>query len=295
MEKDLVIFIIGPTAVGKSAYAIDLALKSGGEIVSADSMQVYKGFDLGTAKPSMEERKGVPHHMIDTRDPREDYSVGAYFKEATAIISDILARGERAIVCGGSGLYIHSLLYELDFSGRKRDDTLREELIREAEEKGSGVLYERLLKIDPTAADRVHPNNVKRVIRALERVYGEVESNGIRDFERTWDAKRRYNARIIRLTEDRASLYERIEKRTESFFENGLIDEVRELLDNGIPGNSTAMQGIGYKEVASMLAGEYDQNEALRLVKQNSRRYAKRQEVWCRRYTDAEIINSGNE
>ena len=292
MAKNPVIFIIGPTAVGKSAYAIDLALESGGEIVSADSMQVYKGFDLGTAKPSTEERKGIPHHMIDNADPRYAYSAGAYSKEATAVISDIMARGKQTIVCGGSGLYIHSLLYELDFSGQERNESLREELMREAEEKGSGVLYEKLLEIDPSAADRVHPNNIKRVIRALERVYGEIENSGIRDFERTWNAPRRYETRIIRLTEDREKLYKKIEKRTESFFRNGLVDEVRGLLDSGIPRNGTAMQGIGYKEVAAMLAGDYDESEALRLVKQNTRRYAKRQETWFRRYDDAEIINT---
>lgn len=295
MSKNPVIFIVGPTAVGKSAFAIELALKSGGEIVSADSMQVYRGLDLGTAKPSLDERKSVPHHMIDIQDPKYDYSAGAYQKDATSVISDIMSRGKQVIVCGGSGLYIHSLLYELDFSGRERDDTLREELKREAEEKGPGVLYEKLLEIDPSAADRVHPNNVKRVIRALERVYGEVENSGIRNFEKTWDTKRRYEARIIRLTEDREKLYKRIEKRAESFFENGLVGEVRGLLNSGVPRDCTAMQGIGYKEVAGLLAGEYDEDEALRLVKQNTRRYAKRQESWFQRYTDAEIINISNE
>jgi tRNA dimethylallyltransferase len=200
------------------------------------------------------------------------------------------------IVCGGSGLYIHSLLYELDFFFFFRDRNLREELAKEAEEKGSGVLFEKLLEIDPTAADHVHPNNVKRVIRALERVYGEIESDGIRDFEKTLDAKkRRYNSRIIRFTGERAELYKRIEKRAEVFFENGLVDEVRKLLESGINRGSTAMQGIGYKEVAGALAGEYDMDEALLLVKQNTRRYAKRQETWFKRYTDAEIINTCNE
>ena len=289
-----VIFVVGPTAVGKTAYAIELATKIGSEIVSADSMQVYKGLDIGTAKPSITERKGIIHHMIDVADPMEDYSAGAYSKEALPIIADILERGKQPIVCGGSGLYIHSLLYDMDFSGRARDPDLRAELIYEAEEKGPEYLFTRLLKVDPAAAEHIHPNNVKRVIRALERVYGEVENKGLREFECTTESPRRYNARIIRLTADRQNLYERIERRADAFFTAGLVYEVRNLIESGVPRAGTAMQGIGYKEVVAMLAGEIDEAEALRLVKQNSRRYAKRQESWFKKYSDAEIVNDWN-
>jgi len=292
MNNNGVIFIVGPTAVGKSEFAVDLALKEGGEVVSADSMQVYTGLDLGTAKPSMDERRGVPHHMIDVANPREDYSAAAYSQAAQAAIADILERGKTPIVCGGSGLYIHALLYELDFSGRDRDEGLRAELAKEAEEKGGDYLFARLLEADPDAAAHVHPHNIKRVIRALERAAGSVESDGLRDFGGTFDAaKQRYAARIIRLTAPRTELYERIERRAEGFFKAGLADEVQRLLESGVPRAGTAMQGIGYKEVAAMLAGEYDEAEALRLVKQNTRRYAKRQETWFKRYDAAETLS----
>ena len=291
-----VIFVVGPTAVGKSAFAVDLALDFNGdaEIVSADSMQVYRGLNIGTAKPSIEERKGVPHHMIDVADPKEDYSVGLYSQSANRIINDILSQGKTAIVCGGSGLYIHSLMYELDFSGSERDESLRKELTKEAEEKGSDYLYQKLIEIDPTSADKVHPNNAKRVIRALERLYGEIENDGIRGFENTYTAPKRYKSKIIRLTMDRDELYKRVEKRAEDFFNNGLVSEVQGLIDRGVPENSTAMKGIGYKEVIAMLKGEYDEEEALRLIKQMTRRYAKRQETWFKRYHEAELLNPLN-
>jgi tRNA dimethylallyltransferase len=289
-EAQEVIFVVGPTAVGKTAYAIQLARKTDGEIVSADSMQVYIGMDIGTAKPTEAERRSVRHHMIDIADPRQDYSVGAYSKEARTVIEDILARGKLPIVCGGSGLYVHSLLYEMDFSGRERNEGLRVGLERDLKEKGPDYLFSKLLEADPAAADRVHPNNVKRVIRALERVYGDIENDGLREFDHTEKSPRLPGSAIIRLTLDREKLYESIERRAEAFFAAGLADEVRRLLKSGVPRNGTAMQGIGYKEVAAMLAGEIDENEALRLVKQNSRRYAKRQETWFKRYTDAKVI-----
>jgi len=285
-----VIFVVGPTAVGKSAFAVDLALELDGEIISADSMQVYRGFDLGTAKPDAAERKGVAHHMIDVADPKEDYSAAAFSEAAQAKVADVLARGKQPISCGGSGLYVHALLYEMDFAGRARDEALRGRLEREAGEHGGEYLFAKLLKADPEAAAHVHPNNVKRVIRALERTAGSLENTGMRGFEGTFAAPKRYDARMIRLTADRKTLYERIERRAEAFFAAGLVSEVKRLLENGVPRDGTAMQGIGYKEVAAMLAGETDEAEALRLVKQNTRRYAKRQETWFKRYADAEII-----
>ena len=290
MTKPSVIFVVGPTAVGKSAYALNLAHETDGEIVSADSMQVYKGLDIGTAKPSPDEQRRIPHYMIDAADPREDYSAAEYSVAAQASIDKIIKRGKQPIVCGGSGLYIHSLIYELDFAGRPADEGLRESLQQEAEAKGAEHLFKKLLEIDPSAAEHVHPNNVKRVIRALERAYGEIENEGLRDFSGTFGMKQRYDVRIIRLTMDRKTLYKRIERRAERFFADGLINEVRGLLDGGVPRESNAMQGIGYKECALALNGDIDESEALRLVQQNTRRYAKRQETWFKRYTDAEII-----
>jgi tRNA dimethylallyltransferase len=288
--RQSVIFVVGPTASGKSAFAVRLAREIDGEVVSADSIQVYRGLDVGTAKPSEEERQGVPHHMIDVADPKENYSAGAYARAAQAAIADVAARGKHAIVCGGSGLYVHALLYEMDFSGRAGGGAFREELLKEAEEKGGEYMFSKLLNEDPAAAARVHPHNVKRVIRALERVRGISEQDGLRDFSGTFAARERYDARVFRLTMARDALYQRIEQRAENFFANGLVREVQRLLKNGIPPNGTAMQGIGYKEVVAMLSGAYDEGEALRLVKQNSRRYAKRQETWFKRYADAEVI-----
>ena len=288
--KNSVIFVVGPTAVGKSAYAIGMALELDGEIVSADSMQVYKGLDLGTAKPTQEERQGIRHHMIDICDPICDYSAAEFSTAAQSAISDIFWRGKQPIVCGGSGLYIHSLLYDLDFSGRAGDERLREQLTREAEEKGAECLFEKLLEIDPAAADHVHPNNVKRVIRALERAYGDLENGGLRAFSSTFETRLRYDSRIIRLTADRKKLYAKIDARTEGFFKQGLAAEVRRLLADGVPRDSNAMQGIGYKEVAAMIDGNIDEKETLSLVQQNTRRYAKRQETWFKRYVDAEIL-----
>jgi len=287
---DRVIFVVGPTAVGKSAYAVRLARETGGEIVSADSMQVYRGLDLGTSKPSLEERQDIPHHMIDVAEPVHFYSAAEYSQAAQTAIEDILSRGSQPIVCGGSGLYVHSLIYELDFAGLAGDEELREKLNAEAEEKGAEYLFAKLLEIDPSAADHVHPNNVKRVIRALERAYGDIESDGLRDFSGTFEAKRRYDAKIIRMTMDREALYGLIDSRAEGFFKKGLVDEVRGLLDSGVPRESNAMRGIGYKECIPMIDGEYDEPEALRLVRQNTRRYAKRQETWFKRYAEAEII-----
>jgi len=290
MTKPHVIFIVGPTAVGKSAFAVNLAHETGGEIVSADSMQVYKGLDLGTAKPSLKERQDIEHHMIDVAEPDADYSAAEYSTAAQAAIDDILARGKQPIVCGGSGLYVHSLLFELDFAGRSGDEKLRERLTCEAEEKGVEHLFAQLLNIDPSAADHVHPNNVKRVIRALERAYGDIEREGLRDFSGTFDMRQRYDPRIMRLTMDREALYNRIERRAQGFFERGLMNEVRRLLDSGVPRKANSMQGIGYKECIAVLDGTIDEAEALRLVQQNTRRYAKRQETWFKRYTDAEIV-----
>jgi len=290
LKTQQVIFVIGPTAVGKSAYAIDLALEMNGEIVSADSMQVYKGLDLGTAKPTHEERRSVTHHMIDICDPKDDYTAAEYSRAAQDVISDIFVRGKLPVVCGGSGLYVHSLLYDLDFSGSGGNYKLREQLTLEAETHGAGHLFGKLLELDPTAADHIHPNNVKRVIRALERAYGDLESDGLRDFSGTFEKKRRYDARIIRLTMNREELYAKINRRAGDFFTSGLTGEVRDLLENGVPREANSMQGIGYKEVVAFIDGIIDEAEALRLVRQNTRRFAKRQETWFKRYTDAEII-----
>jgi tRNA dimethylallyltransferase len=289
-NRRTVIFVVGPTAVGKSAYAIQLARETDGEIVSADSMQVYRGLDKGTAKPTAAERQRVPHHMIDVADPREDYSAAVYRGAATNVIEEIFRRGKVPIVCGGSGLYVHSLLYGLDFSGAGGDPALRESLVREAEEGGAPKLYKKLEEIDPQAAARIHPNNVKRVVRALERASGTLENQGVRGFEQSFAGAVGYETRILRLTMARPQLYARIERRVDDFLADGLVAEVEGLLRAGIPRGGTAIQGIGYKEIVTFLDGDIDYNEAVRRIKQNSRHYAKRQETWFKRYEQAEVI-----
>ena len=291
MSKNTVIFVVGPTAVGKSAYALDLALKTDGEIISADSMQVYIGLDKGTAKPTPEEQKMVPHHMIDVVNPIENYSVAAFRDTATKIIDDIFSRGKSPIVCGGSGLYVHSLLYGLDFSGVNGDPELRDSLVKEAEEGSVQDLFKKLEELDPEAALRIHPNNVKKVIRAIERASGMLENDGIREFDESFKTNVDYETEVIRLTMDRGKLYKRIERRVDEFLENGLAAEVRGLLDAGLPHSCTAIQGIGYKEIVKHFDGDIDYNEAVRLIKQNSRRYAKRQETWFKRYEQAKVID----
>jgi tRNA dimethylallyltransferase len=290
LSRRNVVFVVGPTAVGKSAYALRLARETGGEIVSADSMQVYRGFDKGTAKPTAAERQWIPHHMIDVADPREDYSAALYYSTASGVIESILLRGKTPIVCGGSGLYVHSLLYGLDFSGGAGDPSLRESLVREAEEGGAQKLFKKLEEIDPQAAQRIHPHNVKRVVRALERASGTLENEGIREFTRSFAGAVDYETRVLHLTMERARLYERIEQRVDDFLANGLVAEVADLLAAGIPPAGTAMQGIGYKEIVTYLTGNIDYNEAVRRIKQNSRHYAKRQETWFKRYEQAEVI-----
>ncbi|MDR0876018.1 MAG: tRNA (adenosine(37)-N6)-dimethylallyltransferase MiaA [Clostridiales Family XIII bacterium] len=290
MSRREVIFVVGPTAVGKSAFAVDLARKTDGEIVSADSMQVYRGLDKGTAKPTKIERETVPHHMIDIIDPWEEYSAAAYRDEAIEVIEDIFERGNTPIVCGGSGLYVHSLLYGLDFSGGAGDPALRESLVREAEDGGALLLYKKLEELDPDAALRIHPNNVKKVIRAIERVSGTLENQGVREFDESFAGAVDFETRVLRLTMERPKLYERIERRVDDFLAGGLEGEVRGLLAAGVPPGGTAMQGIGYKEIVKFFDGDIDYNEAVRLIKQNSRRYAKRQETWFKRYEQAEVI-----
>ena len=290
MNNRTVIFVVGPTAVGKTAYAHDLAQRSNGEIVSADSMQVYRGLDKGTAKPTHEEMESIPYHMIDVADPSEDYSVAVYRDEAASVIDDIFSRGKTPIVCGGSGLYVHSLLYGLDFSGVTGDPELRASLVKEANEGGVQSLFMKLDEIDPEAAKRIHPNNVKKVIRAIERASGTLENHGIREFDKSFETGVNYDTMMIRLTMERERLYERIDKRVDEFLANGLVEEVRELIDGGIPLNGTAIQGIGYKEIVKHFNGDIDYNEAVELIKQNSRRYAKRQETWFKRYEQAEVI-----
>ena len=280
--------IAGPTASGKTALAVELAKKYNGEVVSADSMQIYRKMNIGTAKPTVEETEGIPHHMIDILEPRENFSVAAYVEAAHEVIEDISHRGKLPIVAGGTGLYINSLIDDVDFSEEENDNSIRESLQRFADEEGVGALWERLKVCDPVSAEKIHPNNVKRVIRAIE----VFELTGRPISEQNEEIKKkisRYNPLMIMINRPREYLYERIEKRVDIMLSDGLIEEVEALKNMGLTKKNMAMQGIGYKEVLDYLHGLTTKDEMIRIIKRDTRRYAKRQLTWFRR--DERMIN----
>jgi tRNA dimethylallyltransferase len=281
------IVIAGPTAVGKSEAALAVCERYGGEIVSADSMQIYRGLDIGTAKPTNGERARVPHHMIDVADPHEAFSVAEYRAQAETAIDGIFARGALPVICGGSGLYINSLLYDMDFSGAAGDASLREKYTALARDFGNSYIYDILQRRDPAGAEKLHANDRKKVIRALERIEKGGERTGLKGFERSFTAGNLIDPLLIVLTRDRADLYELIESRVDRMIDAGLEGEVRGLIGGGMPENAISLLGIGYKEMIAYIRGDCDLPEAVRLIKQNSRRYAKRQMTWFRRWENA--------
>ena len=276
-----VLVICGPTATGKTALGVELALLFGGEVVSADAMQVYRGMVIGTAAPVGAEMKGVPHHLVGTADPRENYSVGRYVDEASACIDDILRRGKLPILVGGTNLYIDSLLRGIEFSDF--DPELRETLEADYARLGGEAMLERLQAADPERAALLHPNDKKRILRALEVFALTGETITAHDRASRLAPPRYESCRIALSFEKREDLYARIDARVDGMMKAGLVTEVRGLLDSGVPENCTAMQAIGYKEIASALRGETTLEEAAEQVKQSSRRYAKRQLSWLRR------------
>ena len=276
------ICIAGPTASGKTALSIALAQELGGEIVSCDSMQVYKGMDIGTAKPTKEEMAGIPHYMLSVAEPWEDFSVGKYCLLATPIVDDILARGKTAIVVGGTGLYMDALIRGNDFAPVPSTGR-REELVQLAAEKGIEAVIEQLRTVDPESAERLHPSDQKRIIRAME-VYLETGQSITEHNRKTQLLPPRYNPLWFALEDaDRAALYARIDRRVELMLEQGLIAEIQGLLNAGISEKTTAMQAIGYKEFIDALQGRSSMDTATALVQQSSRKYAKRQLTWFRR------------
>lgn len=279
-----ILCVVGPTASGKTAYAIELARENNGEIVSCDSMQIYTYMNIGTAKATAEERAEVPHHMIDFVDPNRDYSVADFVTDARACIAEILSRGKMPVLCGGTGLYIDSVLKSVEFSPQKRDDKLRDELWKKAEQDGAESVYEILKELDPIEADKVHYNNVKRVIRAIEicKTTGMTKTEA----DKLSIGKPMYNPTIYGLNMPREKLYERIDRRVDIMVEQGLVGEVRQLLNMGIRRDSTAMQAIGYKELVRYIDGLCDFETAIEDIKRESRRYAKRQLTWFRRNPD---------
>ena len=276
------LIICGPTASGKTAVAVEICLALGGEVVSADSMQIYRGMDIGTAKPALEETRGVAHHLLDIAEPGEAYSVAAYREKAIEAIEDIFARGRTPVVCGGTGLYIDALTRPLGFSAQG-DESVRRPLEEiAAQEGGKERLHAMLREVDPDSSDRLHVNDVRRVVRALEihQLTGRTLTE-----QRALDLKREgaYRGRLYGLSWPREELYARIDQRVDQMMRDGLIKEVEALLSGGLHGRATAMQGIGYKEITRALEGECSMAEAVERVKQATRNYAKRQLTWFRR------------
>lgn len=286
--KQLLI-IVGPTAVGKTDTAISLAKKLDGEIISADSMQIYRFMDIGTAKPTKEEQAGIPHHMMDFVDPDEAFSVAEFQNKATELIKVLSEKHKLPIVAGGTGLYVNSLMYKMDFTSTISNWALRNSLEKEAQLHGNLHIHSRLKEIDPKAADRIHPNNVKRVIRAIEVNYESGENIG--DFKEDTIPNDEYSICMIGLTRNREELYDRVNKRVEIMLKQGLVGEVRGLLEKGYSKDLIAFKGLGYKEIIGYLEGKYDLDYAVEILKRDTRRYAKRQLTWFKRYQEANWFN----
>ena len=285
-KKDRLIVILGPTAVGKTALSIALAKELGTEIISGDSMLVYKGFDIGSAKPSQEEQEGVPHHLIDIREPWENYGVTDFVSEAAHCIREINAKGKIPILAGGTGLYVKALLEGYEFNDTDGHEEYRAYLEDLGRKKGKEYVHNLLSEVDPQSAERLHVNDFRRVIRALEVQHFGGEQISQRRQAGNGELSREelcYETIVMGLERDRQELYERINRRVELMFEAGLEDEVRRLLEGGLARDTQAMKGIGYKETASYLSGEMSREEAIELIQKSTRHFAKRQLTWYRK------------
>lgn len=281
MKKDVLI-MVGPTAVGKTATAIELSRILNCEIISADSMQIYKYMNVGTAKPSEIEQCHIPHHLIDIVNPDEEFSVAVFQEQARKLIEEIIKRDRIPFIVGGTGLYINSIIYNMDFTKSEANWDLRKQLEDEAKTFGNEYLHNRLKEIAPEAAQRIHPNNVKRVVRAIE-IHSE-SGESIKDFSTDLRVNEEYNYILIGLTRDREELYERINQRVDIMIKDGLIEEVKGLLAQGYSEKLVAFKGLGYKEVIDYLKDVYSFDEMVSILKRDTRRYAKRQLTWFRRF-----------
>lgn len=288
--KKMVIIILGPTASGKTAVSVELAKIMDGEIISADSMQLYKKLNIGTAKPDMAERQGIKHYLLDEVEPDENFSVANYQKKAEEYIEKIHQKGKIPIIVGGTGLYISTLINNVAFSESIGNEELRKKLTNESQEFGNEILHNRLKDIDPQSADRIHPNDVKRTVRALE-VYYHTGKNMTYHIEESQKIPSPYDYRVFGLTMERELLYDRIDRRVDIMIENGLISEVKNLVSEGYDLKSNSMQGIGYKEIIWYFRGWLTLSEAINIIKRESRHYAKRQLTWFRRMKEVDWIN----
>ena len=286
IKRPLVI-LTGPTAVGKTALSIALAKAIGGEIISADSMQVYRHMDIGSAKIMPEEMEGVPHHLIDVLEPAEEFNVVVFQKLAKQAVEEIYSRGHIPILVGGTGFYIQALVYDIDFTENNEDTALRQALEEQARREGADVLYERLRAVDPESCESIHAHNIKRVIRAIE--FYEKTGKKISDHNREQRQNDSpYHFAYFVLTDSRDKIYQRIDERVDLMMAHGLMEEVRALRDRGCRRDMVSMQGLGYKELLACLEGEISLEEAVYLIKRDTRHFAKRQLTWFRR--EKEVI-----
>lgn len=286
MDRKPLIILAGPTAVGKTSLSIRLAKETGGEIISADSMQVYRHMDIGSAKITKEEMEGVPHYLVDVLEPEEEFNVVRFQQMAKEAAERIWEKGKIPLVVGGTGFYIQALLYDIDFTENDGDESYRRQLEQKAsDEEGASELYEMLKTVDPKAAQEIHPRNIKRIIRALE-FYHQTGKKISEHNETQRQRESPYNYTYFVLTDERSRLYERIDRRVDLMMEQGLLDEVRYLKERGVRKDSTAMQGLGYKELYAYLEGEYPLDEAVRIIKRDTRHFAKRQLTWFKRERD---------
>ncbi|MEG2059436.1 MAG: tRNA (adenosine(37)-N6)-dimethylallyltransferase MiaA [Lachnospiraceae bacterium] len=283
--KQPLIILTGPTAVGKTGLSIELAKRINGAIVSADSMQVYRGMDIGSAKIKEEEKQGIKHYLIDILDPEEDFNVVQFQARAKAALEEIYADRKCPIVVGGTGFYIQALLYNIDFTKSEKEDGYREALEQTAKEKGADFLHEELKKVDPKAAEEIHPNNVKRVIRALE-FYHESGKKISEHNEQEKEKESFFNSAYFVLNDDREKMYQRIDQRVDQMLQDGLIQEVKALKERGFHSSMVSMQGLGYKELFEYLEGSCTLDEAVYKIKRDTRHFAKRQITWFRREKD---------
>lgn len=284
------IILTGPTAVGKTALSIRLAKAIGGEIISADSMQVYRRMDIGSAKITKEEMMGIPHHLIDVLEPDEEFNVTVFQKLAKAAVEEIYSRGNIPIVAGGTGFYIQALLNDIDFTENGEDTSIRDELEALAKEKGAEYLHGMLLAIDPESAEQIHANNKKRVIRAIE-YYRQTGERISEHNKRERQKESPYDFLYYVVNTDRDILYQRIDQRVDEMMKQGLVQEVKELKDSGCTRDMVSMQGLGYKEILDHLQGECTLSDAVYLLKRDTRHFAKRQITWFKRERDVKWLN----
>ena len=285
MTKQPLIILSGPTAVGKTALSIELAKRVNGAIISADSMQVYKYMDIGSAKIMPEEMDGIKHYLIDELNPEDEFNIVVFQQKAKAALEEIYANGQIPIIAGGTGFYIQALLYDIDFDNQDCNNEFRAELEQIAKEQGNEVLHDRLHEIDPVSAEKIHANNVKRVIRALE--FYHLTGKPISEHNEAEQQKESpYNFAYFVLTDDRANLYKRIDMRVDIMLEHGLVEEVQKLKDMGYHRDMVSMQGLGYKEILDYLDGKCTLEEAIYILKRETRHFAKRQLTWFRRERD---------